>query len=104
MAVLSNAFLYYALDQTAHRDEGTEAGKGVLGFDFFVRNPNHTGEAKPGTILKGKRERRKESVGSKVAVKTQTTPIPSDTHIFLEAAEIRRDRIMQGSISRNAYP
>lgn len=43
------------MEESAHRDEGEEAGKGFLGFDFFVRNPNHTGEAKPGTILKGKK-------------------------------------------------
>lgn len=47
-----------ALVQSAHRDEGGEAWKGFHGFDFSERNPNHTGEAKPGTILKGKRKRR----------------------------------------------
>jgi len=37
-------------------------------------------------MAKGKRERAKFASGSIVAVNTHTTPIPRDTHIFLQAS------------------
>ena len=38
-----------------------------------------------------------------VAVKTQTTPTPNDTHIFLQHSEISSDSMIQGSVSQKAY-
>lgn len=60
-------FRLRALAQSAHRDEGGEAWKRFNGFDFSVRNPNHTGKAKPGTILKAKRKRRGREIPIKEA-------------------------------------
>ena len=55
-------------------------------------------------MAKGKRESIKLFVGNIVAVNTHTTPIPRDTHIFLQADEINSDNSTHGNISKNEYP